>query len=81
MTGHHNPITELQIWEVDRVPVRLRRHISGVKAGGWVVYISPGGAEEIVQVLIRQWLSSGFSIEQYKFGGGGIVVTGSPLHS
>ena len=80
MTDQHEPKTMLQIWEFEKVPIRLRRHISEAHSGGWVAYVSPGGAEDVIQELIRRWLSLGLSIERREIRRGGIVLAGSPIH-
>lgn len=81
MTDQSAPEMVLQIWKFEKVPWRLRRHISGTHSGGWVAYISPGGAEDVIQELIKRWLSSGFSIERHEFRTGGIVLAGSPIRN
>lgn len=81
MTDQSEPKTVLQIWQFEKVPLRLRRHISETHSGGWVAYISPGGAEDVIQELIKRWLSSGFSIERHEFRTGGIVLAGSPVRN
>lgn len=81
MTDQNEARTMFRIWEFEKVPSRLRRHISDAHSGGWVAYISPGGADDVIQELIDRWLSSGFSIERHEFRRGGIVLAGSPIHS
>lgn len=81
MSDQSAPEMVLQIWKFEKVPWRLRRHISGTHSGGWVAYISPGGAEDVIQELIKRWLSSGFSIERHEFRTGGIVLAGSPIRN
>ena len=70
------PETLLKLWGFDDAPDDLRRLIPVRYAGGWVAFVCPGGAAEVVEWLVKRWNASGLPILRHEVEDGGIMLAG-----
>lgn len=78
MSDWPKPVTALRIWEFEKIPFELRRQIPNARSGSWIAYISSDSGDDVIQELMRIWVSSGFSVTRYEFTAGGTLLAGSP---
>lgn len=72
--------TVLQLWEFDRAPAYLRELIPMPYAGGWLMFVRPGGDAEVVQELVDHCASTGVALLKLSTADGGFVLAG-PLEN
>lgn len=68
--------TLIQLWEFADAPEHLQSVVPLAYAGGWLAYIGPDGGDDIVDILIDRWYSSGFSLTRFELVDGSIVLAG-----
>ena len=64
------------MWDFEQAPDNLRRLVPMAYAGGWVAFVYPGGAAEIVESLMMRCKAYGFSVVRYDIENGGVVLAG-----
>ena len=70
------PDAVLHLWEFENAPEALKELVSPPHAGGWLAFVCPGGAEDLVEGLLAQWSSQTLQIVRLDLEGGGTVLAG-----
>jgi hypothetical protein len=70
------PPTVLQLWEFEQAPANLRELIPMAYAGGWLMFVRPGGDAEVVQGFVDHCASTGVTLMKLSTTDGGFVLAG-----
>lgn len=70
------PQTVLQLWEFDHAPANLRELIPMAYAGGWLMFVRPGGDAEAVRGFMEHCASTGAVLLKLSTPDGGILLAG-----
>jgi hypothetical protein len=75
-SARREPDAVLHLWEFENAPARLRRHVPVAYSGGWLAFICPGSADDLVENLVTRWSSSESPVVRCEIEDGGIILAG-----